>query len=95
MLMIDCPWCGNRDESEFSYGGEAGIRRPAEPEKLSDDEWGAYLFIRTNPRGPHREQWCHAAGCRRWFNVERDTVSNRIIAVAPIGHDIPAGEADS
>ena len=32
-------------------------------------------------RGAHREQWHHAAGCRRWFNVERDTVSYAIWAV--------------
>ena len=29
--------------------------------------------MRENRRGHHREQWCHAAGCRRWFIVERDT----------------------
>ena len=23
--------------------------------------------MRRNPRGPHREQWVHAQGCRRWF----------------------------
>jgi sarcosine oxidase subunit delta len=31
--------------------------------------------MRTNTRGKHREQWIHAQGCRRWFKVERDTVS--------------------
>jgi hypothetical protein len=25
MLLIECPWCGERAETEFSYGGEAGI----------------------------------------------------------------------
>ena len=27
MLQIPCPWCGPRDEIEFSYGGEAHIIR--------------------------------------------------------------------
>ena len=36
MLLIDCPWCGERAETEFSYGGEAGIVRPKEPDALSD-----------------------------------------------------------
>ncbi len=36
MLLIECPWCGERDESEFSYAGEAHIARPLETEKLSD-----------------------------------------------------------
>ncbi|MGI4857154.1 MAG: sarcosine oxidase subunit delta [Janthinobacterium lividum] len=75
MLLIDCPWCGPRAEGEFSYGGEAGIIRPVAPETLSDKEWGDYLFMRKNPRGVHREQWLHAHGCRRWFNVKRDTVT--------------------
>ncbi|MDE0455487.1 MAG: sarcosine oxidase subunit delta [Gammaproteobacteria bacterium] len=78
MLLIECPWCGPRAETEFSYGGEAGIERPADPYALSDAEWADYLFFRSNPRGAHRELWNHAQGCRRWFGVERDTVSYRI-----------------
>lgn len=78
MLLIECPWCGPRAETEFSYGGEAGIARPADPYALSDAQWADYLFYRSNPRGPHRELWNHDHGCRRWFGVERDTVSYRI-----------------
>ena len=78
MLLIECPWCGPRAETEFSYGGEAGITRPPDPHALSDAEWADYLFYRNNPRGDHRELWNHAHGCRRWFGVERDTVTNRI-----------------
>lgn len=78
MLLIECPWCGPRAETEFSYGGEAGISRPANPDTLSDAEWADYLFFRSNPRGAHRELWNHAQGCRRWFIVERDTVTNCI-----------------
>ena len=75
MLLIHCPWCGPRDQNEFSYGGEAHIIRPLEPEKLSDEEWADYLFMRDNVKGKHREQWCHSAGCRRWFNAVRDTLT--------------------
>ena len=78
MLLIECPWCGSRAETEFSYGGEAGIVRPLDPYALSDAEWADYLFYRKNPRGAHRELWNHAEGCRRWFGVERDTVTYRI-----------------
>ena len=42
---------------------------------LSDAQWADYLFMRKNSRGAHRELWNHAQGCRRWFEVERDTVS--------------------
>ena len=91
MLLIECPWCGPRPESDFTYGGEAHIARPARPELQNDEAWGAYLFMRKNPRGPHREQWCHSAGCRRWFNAERDTVTNRITAVYRIGEQPEPG----
>jgi sarcosine oxidase subunit delta len=77
LLIIDCPWCGERDETEFSYGGEAGIVRPPEPAKLTDVEWADYLFMRTNARGVHRELWNHAHGCRRWFVAVRNTVTYR------------------
>ncbi len=80
MLQISCPFCGDRAESEFSYGGEAGIARPSDPGALSDVEWADYLFMRKNPRGLHRELWNHAQGCRRWFEVERDTVTYAISA---------------
>jgi sarcosine oxidase subunit delta len=85
MLQIKCPFCGARDETEFSYGGEAHITRPPEPDKLSDEEWADYLFMRTNTKGLFREMWNHASGCRRWFNVERDTTSYVIKSVYPIG----------
>jgi len=75
LLLIKCPHCGERAETEFSYGGEAGIKRPADPFALSDEEWADYLFNRKNPRGAHKELWNHAQGCRRWFTVQRDTVS--------------------
>ena len=78
MLMIECPWCGPRAESEFSCGGEADIARPLDTDTLTDKEWGDYLFMRKNPRGVHREQWMHAQGCRRWFMATRDTVSYNI-----------------
>ncbi len=78
MLLIPCPWCGPRDETEFTCGGEAHSKRPADPDALSDAEWADYLFMRTNPRGWYREQWVHSHGCRRWFNVERHTVTYAI-----------------
>ena len=85
MLRIRCPHCGeSRTEEEFTYAGEAHIRRPEDPGALTDAEWGDYLHVRTNTRGPHREMWLHAAGCRRYFNVLRDTVSYEILEVYPI-----------
>jgi sarcosine oxidase subunit delta len=98
MLLIHCPYCGeSREEEEFSYGGEAHIARPADPRSLSDEEWGSYLFFRKNPRGVHHEQWYHVAGCRRYFNVTRDTVSYRVLETYAMGErpSITADEESS
>ena len=84
MLLIDCPWCGPRDEIEFSYGGEAHRARPADPQTHSDEAWAAFLFMRHNTRGAHKERWVHSLGCRRWFNVERDTVTYAILKIYPM-----------
>ena len=84
MLLITCPYCGSRDESEFTCGGEAHIARPEHPESLSDSEWAEYLFMRTNTKGIICERWCHTIGCRQWFNIERNTVNHRILRVYPI-----------
>ena len=90
MFLIECPWCGVRDESEFNCVGEAHINRPLDTEKLSDEEWADYVFMRTNPKGLHREQWLHAAGCRRYFNAERDTVTYRFSGTYKIGETPPS-----
>ncbi|MDX1423025.1 MAG: sarcosine oxidase subunit delta [Kiloniellales bacterium] len=89
MLLIPCPYCGERDETEFSYGAEAHIVRPADPEALSDAEWADYVFMRPNTKGVLLERWVHSHGCRRWFNVARDTVTYRIHAVYKIGETPP------
>jgi sarcosine oxidase, subunit delta len=78
MLRIPCLWCGERDEIEFAYGGQAGIAYPADPDALSDEEWGEFLFVRDNPKGPFRERWVHLHGCRRWFELTRDTLTHEI-----------------
>ena len=85
MLIITCPFCGPRDEVEFACGGEAHIARPLAENPISDKEFADYLFYRDNPKGVFLERWRHSAGCRRWFNVVRDTVSHEIIEVYAMG----------
>lgn len=88
MLRIDCPYCGVRDEPEFSFGGQSHISRP--PLEASDAEWTTYLFVRDNPKGVHYERWLHTYGCGRWFNVARHTVTHEILAVYRMGDPKPA-----
>lgn len=80
MLLIPCPWCGPRDEPEFRYGGQAHVAYPADPDALDEAAWAAFLYLRDNPKGTARERWNHALGCRRWFNVVRDTVTHEVLA---------------
>lgn len=77
-MRINCPYCGPRDETEFTCGGEAHIQRPRSPARCSDAEWGDYLFTRRNPRGVHHERWCHTYGCGQWFHLARHTVTHAI-----------------
>jgi len=81
MLKIACPWCGERDEMEFAYGGQAHVAYPKDPHALSDEEWAQYIFMRDNPKGIFHERWMHRHGCRRWFNLTRHTVTHEITAV--------------
>ena len=77
MLYIPCPHCGLRNETEFHYGAEAGVAYP-EPNALTDSEWAKYLHIRANPKGWLAERWVHFAGCGRWFNLWRNTITHEI-----------------
>ena len=96
MQLIDCPWCGPREELEFHYGGQAHVSYPPDPQALTDEQWGHFVFFRDNPKGPFAERWVHGAGCRRWFNAVRDTRTHEFLAVYPIGAarpGVPGGAA--
>lgn len=90
MFIIECPFCGKRDQNEFSYGGEAHIARPTDSENQDDEKWADYVFLRSNTKGVFAERWMHAAGCRKWFNVLRNTASDKILAVYKQGEQPPA-----
>jgi sarcosine oxidase, subunit delta len=89
MLRIHCPWCGPRDEPEFRWAGEVPAVGPGARGQVSDTAWAEYLFLRDNPKGLVRERWLHAAGCRKWFVVVRNTVTHEIRATIRIGETLP------
>lgn len=80
MLRIRCPWCGERDETEFRYRGDASLVRPDGDADLA--AFTAYAFERDNRRGWHLEWWLHVGGCRKLLAVVRHTLSHEIRAVA-------------
>jgi len=79
MLRIACPWCGERDETEFRYRGDASRARPAADAGL--DAFGTFVYLRDNPRGWHVEWWLHVGGCRKLLKVIRHTLTHEIHAV--------------
>lgn len=90
MFLIHCPHCGEaRDEQEFHCAGEAFIVRPLDPETVDDATWGDYVFFRDNPKGVVWEQWSHGAGCRKFFVIKRNNVTNEILAT----YTMEAGKA--
>lgn len=91
MLVLTCPYCGiAAAETELSPGGTAHIPR-AGP-KSSDAEFEAYLFTRSNPRGPHLERWCHRHGCGRWFIAARCTLTQRVFGTYPAQRTEPPAD---
>lgn len=83
MMLIQCPHCGARNVTEFTYGGDATLIRPSSD--AVDEQWTNYVYMRDNPRGLHDEVWQHSAGCRRWIAVRRDTLTHDVIATADPG----------
>jgi len=85
MLLIPCPYCGERPELEFVYGGQAHVARPAADAQVTEQQWADYLYQRDNTRGVHAERWRHSHGCGRFFNTLRDTTTDRIVRSYRIG----------
>ena len=66
--------CTSSATAARSRSGRRPVRRPR--------SWADYLYARTNIDGVERAWWFHRAGCRRWFQAERDTRDNRVLQTA-------------
>ncbi|WP_158970560.1 sarcosine oxidase subunit delta [Chachezhania sediminis] len=86
MQRFTCPFCGLRDEREFSFAGESGKTRPDTAAEVSDADWSAYLFTGTNPRGRTDEIWVHTP-CQEYFRMIRDTVTMEVLETVPLRRD--------
>lgn len=93
MLRIPCPWCGERDEIEFRYRGDATGRRPADEAALED--FISYVYERVNPLGWHSEWWLHVGGCGQLLKIVRHTMTHEIRFVGAPGDEppLPGGES--
>jgi heterotetrameric sarcosine oxidase delta subunit len=89
MFLLNCPFCGEREEREFKCGGQAYLSRPENPSALTDQEWAEYLYYRDDPKGIYFERWYHAYGCRSWFVVRRSTITHEILNVFRMSKTVP------
>lgn len=53
MIRINCPVCGLRSETEFTYGADATVRRP-DHDEAELQPWVDYVFNRDNRAGRTR-----------------------------------------
>jgi sarcosine oxidase subunit delta len=92
-MRIPCPHCGPRSHDEFTYYGDATVRRPTATGTAGAPEFYDYVYVRDNPHGPHRELWFHQGGCHEWLVVERDTRTHAIASAVPARAVFGAGES--
>ncbi len=82
MMLIPCPHCGPRAQSEFIYERTVDSVVPLD---ATSQEAMAKLFTRNNPRGVDDEIWRHTYGCRAWMVLSRHRVTNEISECRAIG----------
>ena len=77
MLLLSCPNCGDRNASEFRYGGPLNPR-PVDPEKAEEDSWIRYLYLQTNTMEHETEWWYHTAS-GIWFLADRNNETDEVV----------------
>ena len=92
-MRIPCPHCGLRPHDEFTYYGDATVRRPPATGPDAEPAFYDYVYTRNNPCGLHRELWFHQDGCHEWLVVERDTRNHEIKGAVPARDSFTAGES--
>ena len=91
-MRLPCPFCGLRDEAEFTYEGDASAVWPALDAPEAD--WVEAVYMRDQPRGPTRELWRHAFGCRSFVAIERDNVTHEVFGAALVHPGMAAALAE-
>ena len=79
MMLVDCPHCGPRAQTEFTYERTLDSIVTID---MAPDEAMRRLYERTNARGPDDELWRHSFGCRQWLVLRRHRTTHVIEAVA-------------
>jgi methylglutamate dehydrogenase subunit B len=77
-MLIPCPHCGTRPVEEFTFLGDATVKRPTSLEPSTMEQWFDYVYLRHNPKGRFDEYAHHAGGCRAWLVISRNTETHEI-----------------
>ena len=77
-MLIPCPHCGTRPVEEFTFLGDASVRRPTSNDPSSMEQWYDYVYLRDNPKGRFDEYVHHSGGCRSWLVITRDTETHEV-----------------
>lgn len=86
VLLIPCPHCGARDESEFDYGGRA-VLLPALDAGTS--EWHQALHLANDSAECADEYWYHSAGCERWIRLRRNLSTHDFVDSGSDACEVP------
>ena len=86
MMLVDCPHCGARAQSEFTYERTLDSIVTLD---MAADEAVRRLYERKNPRGLDDELWRHSFGCRQWLVLRRHRTTHVIEAVATLDPTAP------
>jgi methylglutamate dehydrogenase subunit B len=92
-MLINCPYCGSRDVSEFTY--QAEDRERPDPASTDRQAWDDYVYDRLNQAGPHAEIWQHSGGCRSHLRIERNTLTHEVLSVASVRASVAGGRPSS
>ena len=87
-MRLLCPFCGLRDEGEFSYEGDASVAYP--PVEADAAAWHEAVYLRDQPRGRSLELWRHAHGCRALLVLDLDNATHEVHAVRFARDDLQA-----
>ncbi len=95
-MIINHPLLGPRDAAEFTYLGDASLlARPDWQSETAAGDFDAWLHLRDNPAGEHRELWFHEQGDRSWLIVTRNTLTHEITGVEMARDGAPARGTDT
>ncbi len=83
-MLIPCPHCGTRPVEEFTFLGDASVKRPASNDPSSMEQWYDYVYLRNKPKVRFDEFVRHSGGCRASLVISRDTETHEVFGCVTV-----------